>query len=121
MQLPTPDLYPHPRTDGDVVPIVRGASGLTGRPEVVREYEVEPTEPDAEGTSLPTHCLRRLSVPEAILLRSGELCSHECDGRQEDGGCLVEKIRALPDGAAWHCEVRAVDEWGNVAWALIED
>lgn len=123
MQIPArADLYPAPQGHSEQVPIVVGSSGLTGRQQIVRDYDVEPDEdaPPPDGLALPTQCVRALQLPER-LARAGERCPYDCPGRQESGDCLADLIRALPPETSWHCEVKLLDEWGTTVWSLVED
>lgn len=123
MQLPTTDLYPNTQNPvGDVTVTPMIGAGLTGRPTVrpPLEPELDPDrEPEPDGMALPSLCVRRLQLPEQIAVRSGGGCPDECPGRQPDGGCLADLIRALPADAEWTCTVQPVDEYGNVAWQLV--
>jgi hypothetical protein len=76
------------------VPIVSGASGLTGRPRVRPVVEHDP-ELDDDGQpvhaalpAMPGGCLRRLHS-----FRDPG-CPVECEGIQRDGSCLCDIIKA---------------------------
>lgn len=90
MQLPKSDLYGKQEKVPEV-PIIRGQSGLTGRPNVRPVPDVLETEPGmppppAEGLSIPSPCLRSLQSfrPE---------CQPDCIGLQSDGSCLADIYR----------------------------
>lgn len=96
-------------------------AGLTGRPSVRLpnteleqpiSYEEDGTpvyaQESAPGSSLPATCLRILHSlnPEA---HGG--CPSDCAGRQVDGGCLCDIVRAANEqGVEWSFEVRVTEE-----------
>ena len=87
------------------VPIVIGASGLTGRPTVrPPESELEPEQRGTDDqTAIPAPCLRNLSSPR------GE-CRVDCPGVQRDGSCLCDIVRAANEqGVPWRFEIDAID------------
>jgi hypothetical protein len=118
MQLPASDLYPEP------LPIVRGTSGLLGRPSVRPDttdfiepigYEEDGTpifaEPPAPGPAIPAPCLRLLHSrnPETFG------CPSDCAGRQRDGGCLCDIVReAEVAGEEWSFEIDKDMYWVRV-------
>lgn len=71
---------------------------LVGR----EKYEPEVAE-DAqpEGLALPSGCIRRLSIPDAM-------CEVECAGRQRDGGCAAELVRGQE---AWRFTIDVDGFW----------
>lgn len=81
------------------VPIVTGASGLTGRPRVrpVAD-EHDPEDPTPARPALPSGCLRRLSLPRD----TG--CPDDCEGRQRDGGCLCDIVHERGGGVVFEID-----------------
>ena len=105
----------------DQVPIVRGASGLTGRLPIVREVDPEELDENglpphgqrAAGQAVPPACLRVLSLPEG---RAD--CHFDCPGQQRDGSCLAALIRlANAHRVNWRLEV--VREGERVWWDYV--
>lgn len=101
----------------DPPPITIGAAGLTGRPQIQRPVELEAPDgydedgnpvwdtPRATGKAIPPACLRVLQLPEG----KGE-CGLDCPGKQRDGGCLCDIVRAAnAQGVDWSFEIDARD------------
>lgn len=62
---------------------------LVGREKYEPEFDEDALPP--EGTAIPSGCLRHLNIP-------GHVCEGECAGRQRDGSCLAELVKAAPAG-----------------------
>ena len=96
----------------DLPPITLGSAGLIGRPQIARPVELEQpdeyddegnpvwVEPRASGKAIPPNCLRVLHSPLGADRGGG--CGIDCPGRQRDGGCLCDIVRAANDaGIDW--------------------
>jgi hypothetical protein len=119
MQLPKTNLYPEARGEWDDwgeyvdgyegpeharddepfdVPIISGAAGLTGRPPirpVNDDLDHDIDRRDQGGPAIPGSCLRVLTSFRAE-------CPSDCIGRQPEGGCLCDIVRAANEqGVAW--------------------
>lgn len=80
-----------------------GNPGQNLRPRLAfDELEQEPPEIEGWRPALPSGCLRRLASP-----RPDELgCGSMCEGRQRDGGCLCDIVKAANDaGVRWTFEI----------------
>ena len=100
----------------DEIPIVKGASGLTGRPAVVRipEELLDPEEqvaPPHDGKTLPTCCMKRLHSFR------DEGCGQAMSTNSViSDGCLCDIVReANEKGIEWKFDV-TMDKWGNYIW-----
>jgi hypothetical protein len=104
----------------DEVPIVVGPSGLTGRVPQPRPQD-EPilpvgedenggpvyAQPPGAGPAIPAGCLRRLTLPGGT-----HNCDAYCAGRQRDGGCLADVVRAAQAaGLEWRFELDPDGFW----------
>lgn len=103
----------------ELPPLTLGTSGLTGRPQIARAPEIEkvydpetglPVDPPpVRVKSMPSNCLRVLSSPLAVERGGG--CNMDCPGRQRDGACLAEIVKAAnAAGVEWEFEVSRVGE-----------
>lgn len=113
---------------GEEVPIIIGSAGLTGRQQIVRDSELE-VETDDEGRAIlpppkqvgkamPPNCRRVLSSPLSIDRGGG--CSTDCPGRQRDGGCLLDVVRAAEaQGIDWSFEI--VNDGLTLWWDFVGD
>ena len=100
--------------DKNLVPVVTGMSGLTGRRQIVRpepdEEFQEEGEPRSLGRAMPANCLRVLHSPLAPDHGGG--CTMDCPGLQRDGGCLCDIVRAAnAKGVEWSFELDADNYW----------
>lgn len=102
-------------SDEQLPPSIVGAAGLTGRPQLPpRPSEMDEPDgfdesgdpvwdkPRAVGRAMPSNCLRVMSSP--LPPDRGGGCAISCPGRQRDGGCLVDVVRAA--------DAQGVAEWG---------
>jgi hypothetical protein len=107
-------------------PIMVGTAGLTGRPQRVRNEELEQPDgylddgtpfwdtPRAVGRAIPPNCLRVLFSP--LPADRGGGCSMDCPGKQHDGGCLCDLVRdANAQGIDWSFEIDREGFW-NPVW-----
>ena len=121
-------VFPEKRYEAEIeawknpVPIITGAAGLTGRPQVrpVDVDLIQPlgydeegrpfyAEPPAEGPAIPGRCLRLLNSPNPLILGG---CGGDCPGLQRDGTCLAEVVRECQrQGREWKFEIDPEGYW----------
>lgn len=102
-----------------------GTSGLTGRPQIPRVPDVEQfydedgrlvDPPPVRARTMPPNCLRVLSSPLPVDRGGG--CNMDCPGRQRDGSCLAEIVKAAnAAGLEWEFEITRVGE--TIWWDYI--
>ncbi len=98
----------------DVPPVsIGGAAGLTGRQQIVRipeEYDDKDLPNRALGQAMPASCKRVMSSP--LPVDQGGGCPYDCPGRQRDGGCLLDVVRAArAAGVRWKFDVDPHDHY----------
>lgn len=106
---------------GDQVPIIIGHAGLVGRQQIVRvpdlepEGEAEPSGKPMPSGAMPGNCRRVLSSPLSVDRGGG--CGGDCQGRQRDGGCLLDVIRAAQAAGIqdWRFQIDPVDRFWEYA------
>jgi hypothetical protein len=95
--------------------MIIGTAGLTGRTQIVRvpdEYE-EAEEPPLPGPArtnaeraMPPNCRFTQNSPHH------HDCRHDCPGKQRNGGCLLDIVRAANKaGVKWRFEVDPRDHY----------
>lgn len=102
----------------DQVPIIIGHAGLVGRQQIVRVPDVEP---DDDGDllltpgAMPGNCRRVRSSPLPVDRGGG--CPGDCEGRQRDGGCLLDVVRAAHAAGItdWVFQIDPVDRFWEYA------
>jgi hypothetical protein len=105
----------------DEIPPILGAAGLTGRQAIVRvpDFDV-----DEEGRkvpltqpvgAMPGNCRRVQSSP--LPPERGGGCRSDCPGRQRNGGCLLDVVRAAITAGIrdWRFEVDPTDLYWDYA------
>jgi endogenous inhibitor of DNA gyrase (YacG/DUF329 family) len=106
------------------VPINVGQSGLMGRSPVSHFKQDRPIEEDPEGEAvakrhavgaMPGNCRRVRSSP--LPIESGGGCLALCDGRQRNGDCLLDVVRAAEAAGikGWCFEVDPNDGYWDYA------